>query len=62
MRLQYGTLLADIGLLDIPKDSLVCLFIMENCTRDIIFTGMQTYIMLFISLVDWVITVTILYL
>jgi len=26
MRLQFGTLLADIGLIDLPKDSLVCLF------------------------------------
>jgi hypothetical protein len=25
MRLQFGTLLADIGLIDLPKDSLVCL-------------------------------------
>jgi len=26
MRLQFGTLLADIGLIDLPKDSMVCLF------------------------------------
>ena len=25
MRLQFGTLLADIGLIDLPKDSMVCL-------------------------------------
>jgi hypothetical protein len=26
MRLQFATLLADIGLIDLPKDTLVCLF------------------------------------